>query len=414
MLHRTARAFLSYPRRAAPVAAAPRGVHSGSQLTTTLNTHPPASHYVMPTYRIMDERGAILPGCAIDPELTQDVIMRVYRTMVRSTVMDTLLYESQRQGRISFFLTSYGEEGAVLGAAAALQPDDEVFAQYRECSLLLWRGYPVEAVVDQCFSSVDDLGKGRMMPVHYGSRKLHFQTISSPLGTQIPQAAGAAYAHKLDRNGRVALCFFGEGAASEGDFHSGVNFAATTRAPVIFFCRNNQWAISTPASEQYGGDGIAGRGLAFGLHTIRVDAGDFFACFDAVKRARAIALADGGQPVMVESMGYRESHHSTSDDSTRYRSVDEIEAWRKKSNPVLRLRAFLEARGWWSEAQEKELVAAEKRAVLDTVAKVEAKPRFPLTGLFEDVYKEKPPHLEEQEREMEAHMALYPPSPAGH
>ena len=90
MLHRAARAFLSHPRRAAAAATAPRGVHSGSQLTTTLNTHPPASHYVMPTYRIMDERGAILPGCAIDPELTQDVIMRVYRTMVRSTVMDTL------------------------------------------------------------------------------------------------------------------------------------------------------------------------------------------------------------------------------------------------------------------------------------------------------------------------------------
>jgi 2-oxoisovalerate dehydrogenase E1 component alpha subunit len=367
----------------------------------------------MPTYRVMDEGGAILPGCAIDSDLTQDVILRVYRTMVRSMAIDKVLYESQRQGRISFFLTSYGEEGAVLGAAAALRPDDEVFAQYRELSLLLWRGFTMEAVVDQCFSSVDDVGKGRMMPVHYGSRAHFFQTISSPLGTQIPQAAGAAYAHKLDKNGRVALCFFGEGAASEGDFHAGVNFAATTRAPVIFFCRNNQWAISTPSHEQYGGDGIAGRGLAFGLHTIRVDAGDIFACYEAVKRARAIALADGGQPVMVESMGYRESHHSTSDDSTRYRSTEEIEAWRLKSNPVVRLRAHLVARGWWSDAQERELVAAEKRAVLDTIAKVEAKPKYPLAGLFEDVYKEKPAHLAEQEAEMLEHLKLYPPA-AGH
>ncbi len=388
-------------------------MHSGSAIVTKLNTHPPSSHYVMPTYRVMDESGAILPGCFIDSDLTEDVIMRVYRTMVRSVVMDTLLYESQRQGRISFYLTSFGEEGAVMGAAAALRPDDEVFAQYREASLLLWRGYPVEAIVDQCFSSVDDAGKGRMMPVHYGSRKLFFQTISSPLGTQIPQAVGAAYAHKLDGNGRVALCFFGEGAASEGDFHAGVNFAATTKAPVIFFCRNNQWAISTPASEQYGGDGIAGRGLAFGLHTLRVDAGDFFACYEAVKTARAIALSDGGRPVMIESMGYRESHHSTSDDSTRYRSAAEIDAWRKKSNPVLRLRAHVEARGWWSDAQERELVAAEKKMVLDTVARVEAKPKYPLAGLFEDVYKEKPPHLAEQEKELMEHLALYPPS-AGH
>ena len=231
--------------RAIPRASPPptRAVHSGSPITSTLNTHPPRSHYVMPTFRLMDETGALLPGVSLDPALTQDVILRAYRTMVRSFVMDTLLYESQRQGRISFYLTAYGEEGAVLGAAMALQPDDEVLAQYREASLLLWRGYTLEQVADQLFSTSDDPGKGRMMPVHYGNRKLHFQTISSPLGTQIPQAAGAAYAHKMDANGRVVVCFFGEGAASESDFHAGVNIAATTRVPVIFFCRNNQWAI---------------------------------------------------------------------------------------------------------------------------------------------------------------------------
>ena len=201
--------FLRSPLRRplpAPARAGGRaGVHSGSAIVTKLNTHPPSSHYVMPTYRVMDESGSILPGCFIDSDLTEDVIMRVYRTMVRAVVMDTLLYESQRQGRISFYLTSFGEEGAVMGAAAALQPDDEVFAQYREVSLLLWRGFPVEAIVDQCFSSVDDAGKGRMMPVHYGSRELHVQTISSPLATQIPQAAGSAYSHKLARSGRVVV-----------------------------------------------------------------------------------------------------------------------------------------------------------------------------------------------------------------
>ena len=395
-----------------------RAVHSGSPITSTLNTHPPHTHYVMPTFRVMDESGALLPGAALEPELTQEVILAAYRTMVRAWVMDTLFYDSQRQGRISFYLTSYGEEGAVVGSALALQPDDDVLAQYREVSLLLWRGYTVEQVADQCFSSVDDPGKGRMMPVHYGSPQLHFQTISSPLGTQIPQAAGIAYAHKVDGNGRVVACYFGEGAASESDFHAGVNIAATTKVPVIFFCRNNQWAISTPSSEQYGGDGIAGRGLAFGLHTIRVDAGDVFAVFAATKAARAIALGrgvEGGgtRPVLIESMGYRESHHSTSDDSTRYRSVEDIDAWRLKSNPVRRLRLFLEARGLWSAEQEAELVAKEKALVLGTIAAVEAKPKYPLSGLFEDVYKEKPPHLAEQEAELAAHLKRYPAAP-GH
>jgi 2-oxoisovalerate dehydrogenase E1 component alpha subunit len=193
----------------------------------------------------------------------------------------------------------------------ALQPDDEVFAQYREVGLLLHRGFSVEQVADQCFATASDLGKGRMMPVHYGSKELHVQTISSPLATQIPQAAGAAYAQKLAGNGRIVACYFGEGAASEGDFHAGMNIAATMGSPVIFFCRNNQYAISTPSREQYRGDGIAGRGLAYGMHTIRVDGNDIFAVFAATKAARAIASGKGPdglqQPVLIEAMTYRES-----------------------------------------------------------------------------------------------------------
>ena len=122
----------------------------------------------------------------------------------------------------------------------------------------------MQQCADQCVANVDDLGKGRMMPIHYGSKALNFHTISSPLGTQIPQAVGAAYALKLDRKRAVAMVYFGEGAASEGDFHAGLNMAATLEAPVLFFCRNNGYAISTPTKEQFRGDGIAGRGVALG------------------------------------------------------------------------------------------------------------------------------------------------------
>lgn len=136
-----------------------------------------------------------------------------------------------------------------VGSAAALSDEDMVFAQYREHGVLLWRGFGIQEAVDQCFSNVGDKGKGRQMPIHYGSRRLHFQTISSPLGTQIPQAVGAAYAFKVQQKDAVAICYFGEGAASEGDFHAALNFSATLDVPVLFFCRNNGYAISTPSSE---------------------------------------------------------------------------------------------------------------------------------------------------------------------
>jgi len=136
-----------------------------------------------------------------------------------------------------------------VGSAAALSNEDMVFAQYREHGVLLWRGFSIQEAVDQCFSNIGDKGKGRQMPIHYGSRRLHFQTISSPLGTQIPQAVGAAYAFKVQQKDAVAICYFGEGAASEGDFHAALNFSATLDVPVLFFCRNNGYAISTPSSE---------------------------------------------------------------------------------------------------------------------------------------------------------------------
>lgn len=321
--------------------------------------------------------------------------------------------ESQRQGRISFYMTSWGEEATHIGSAMALADDDEVFAQYREQGVILWRGFSLQQVADQCFSNIDDLGKGRQMPVHYGSAAHHFQTISSPLATQIPQAVGAAYFRKLEGKGNAVVCYFGEGAASEGDFHAGMNMATTQSAPIIFFCRNNGFAISTPVAEQYRGDGIAARGIAYGMHTIRVDGNDIWAVYEATKRAREIAVgADGSgtKPVLVEAMTYRESHHSTSDDSTRYRSTEEIEAWRTNANPIKRLRLFMEQRGWWDQASEDALRAEERKAVLTALATAESKPRPPVSELFTDVYGDAvlPRHLEKQRLELDSHLKEHP------
>lgn len=196
---------------------------------------------------------------------------------------------AQRQGRISFYMQAAGEEAVVVGSAAGLKPQDVIFAQYREVGALLWRGFTVQQCADQCFSNSADLGKGRQMPVHYGTKELNFQTVSSPLTTQLPQAAGAAYALKMnEKNDAIALCYFGEGAASEGDFHAALNFAATAEVPVIYFCRNNGYAISTPTKDQYRGDGIISRAAGYGMYAIRVDGNDVFAVKKAVEEVLAL------------------------------------------------------------------------------------------------------------------------------
>jgi 2-oxoisovalerate dehydrogenase E1 component alpha subunit len=300
-----------------------------------------------------------------------------------------------------------GEEAAVVGSAAALEPQDTIFSQYREAGALLWRGFTLQQAADQCFSNAGDLGKGRQMPVHYGSAELNFQTVSSPLATQIPQAAGAAYALKLNpNNDAVVMCYFGEGAASEGDFHAGLNFAATTESPCIFFCRNNGYAISTPTKDQYRGDGIISRAAGYGMAAIRVDGNDIFAVHRATQEARRLALAER-RPVFIEVMSYRRGHHSTSDDSTRYRSVKEINEWSALC-PLRRTRKYMEGNGWWSEELEKELRDEERLGVLTALETAERKGPPSLNELFSDVYDAVPKHLQRQERELLEHMAKYP------
>lgn len=178
------------------------------------------------------------------------------------------------------------------------------------------------------------------MPVHYGSNVLNYQTISSPLATQIPQASGAAYAYKLSGENKIVCCYFGEGAASEGDFHAALNFAATRDCPVLFFCRNNGFAISTPVKDQFRGDGIASRAAGYGITVIRVDGNDIWAVYDATQKAREY-IRTHGRPVLLEAMSYRQGHHSTSDDSTRYREVAEIKRWKAESDPIDRLKKHL-------------------------------------------------------------------------
>jgi 2-oxoisovalerate dehydrogenase E1 component alpha subunit len=282
-----------------------------------------------------------------------------------------------------------------------------VFAQYRELGVLLWRGFTLQQAADQCFSNESDLGKGRQMPVHYGSKELNFQTIASPLATQMPQAVGAAYSYKMSNADAISICYFGEGAASEGDFHGALNFAATLEVPIIFFCRNNGYAISTPVADQYRGDGIISRAVGYGMHAIRVDGNDLLAVRAATKAAREIAVSKSC-PVLIEAMTYRQGHHSTSDDSTRYRSLTEIKYWQDNFDCVTRFRLYMEKKGWWNAEQEQALRDTERFAVLQALEKAETKNKPHYSELFNDVYETKTNNLLQQEESLRQHIAKYP------
>lgn len=343
---------------------------------------------------------------AQEPALSEDVARKMYDTMEYIRVLDERMIGAQRQGRISFYLASTGEEAAAVGSAAALSPDDMIMSQYREQGALAYRGYTTSQFMNQMFSNEKDPNKGRQMPIHYGDKALNFMTISSPLGTQIPQAAGYAYGQKMAGNDAITICYFGEGAASEGDFHAGLNMAAVLKCPVIFFCRNNGYAISTPADEQFAGDGIASRGLGYGVKTIRVDGNDPLAVYAATKRARELALEERC-PVLIEAMTYRLAAHSTSDDPTGYRSREEEDKWRAK-DPIQRMAKWLQQKGWYDEAANKQLIDETRQEVLKALKEAEKVSVNPIEDIVNDVYDEVPWHLKDQLDDLKDHIRQYP------
>ncbi|OMH81034.1 2-oxoisovalerate dehydrogenase subunit alpha, mitochondrial [Zancudomyces culisetae] len=359
----------------------------------------------MSMYSVMDANG-VINNKENEPTVSKEDAVSMYKNMLAINHLDQVLYEAQRQGRISFYMTSHGEE-ALVSTALALDPNDYVYTQYRELGVFLQRGYTIDDVMNQCFSNKYDPAKGRQMPVHYGSKKLKLMTVSSPLATQIPQAAGTGYALKREGNGNVVMCYFGDGAASEGDFHAALNMAATLSCPTIFFCRNNGYAISTPSTEQYKGDGIVSRGAGYGIASIRVDGNDLWALYNATKAARDYASTQN-KPVLIEAMTYRVGHHSTSDDSTSYRPKKEAEDWTRKDNPITRYRRWLEDKGWWNNELDNQERVALRRAVLESLSRAEKCKKPNINYMFTDVYDELTQNLKEEIAEMQQLVNKYP------
>ncbi|KAK4490156.1 hypothetical protein RD792_000813 [Penstemon davidsonii] len=352
----------------------------------------------IPCYRVLDDDGYPIAGSTYE-QVDKETAVKMYKSMVTLQIMDTIFYEAQRQGRISFYLTSMGEEAINIATAAALSFDDIILPQYREPGILLWRGFTLQEFANQCFGTKDDYGKGRQMPIHYGSKQHNFFTISSPIATQLPQAAGVAYSLKMDNKEACVVAFTGDGGTSEGDFHAGMNFAAVMEAPVLFICRNNGWAISTPVSEQFRSDGVVVKGQAYGIRSIRVDGNDTLAVYSAIRAAREMVIREQ-KPVLVEALTYRVGHHSTSDDSTKYRPLDEIEHWKTARSPLARFRKWVQRNGWWNDEGETELRGSIRKQLLNAIQVAEKTEKPSLEDLFTDVYDNLPLNLHEQEKSL--------------
>lgn len=364
-----------------------------------------------PLFRVMDTKGNILA-----PEydtLTKEYLMDALKVMVTCREMDVVYNNAQRQNRITFYMTGTYEEGANYGAISAIKPDDALFIQYREFPMLMHRGLTPLDILNNLKGNRDDAVVGRCLALMNASVKKNVFPCSAPLGNRNPHAAGAGYYFRTKGLDRVAMVAFGEGSASEGDFHASLNFAATLGAQTLFFCRNNCYAISTFREDQYAGDGIAPRCIGYGMPAIKVDGHDLLAVHHAVKRAREMIIERKG-PVLVEAYTYRGGDHSTSDSAASYRTPDRMGPVMKYldsiGDPITRLGLMMEHKGYLSNAAAtiKEIGEKVKAECLNNLKKID-QTKMPYYNLmFEDVYSEMPWNIKEQREEFAEHLKKYP------
>jgi 2-oxoisovalerate dehydrogenase E1 component alpha subunit len=353
--------------------------------------------------RVLDDDGnAVGPW---RPEISDEQLRFGLRTMMKTRIFDARMVIAQRQKKMSFYMTSLGEEAIGTAHAMALQPGDMNFPTYRQQSLLMANEVSMVDMICQLLSNERDPMKGRQLPVMYSVRQSGFFTISGNLATQFVQAVGWGMASAIKGDTKIASAWIGDGATAESDFNTALTFAHVYKAPVILNVVNNQWAISSFQAIA-GGESVtfAARGVGSGIASLRVDGNDFLAVYAASKWAAERARSNLG-PTLIEWVTYRAGPHSTSDDPSKYRPADDWSHF-PLGDPIVRLRRHLTKLGLWSDeehaateaALEAEIIAAQKEAEsFGTLANG----RVPsAASMFEDVYKEMPEHLRRQRQEL--------------
>lgn len=354
-----------------------------------------------------DQHQAVGPW---NPGLTPETLREGLRFMLLTRVFDDRMQRTQRQGKITFYMRSYGEEAVSVAAAMALLPGDMLFPSYRNQGLHLVRGMPLVEMMCQLLSNTRDMCRGRQLPVMYHSAQRRLFSISGNLATQVPQAVGWAMAAAIKGEDDIAATWLGEGSTAESDFHYALLFSKVYSAPVIINVVNNQWAISTfqgfAGGEQLS---FAAHGPGVGVAGLRIDGNDFLAVHAATSWAAERARKGFGA-TLIEHVTYRAGPHSTSDDPTRYRPKDDFEFW-PLGDPVTRLKNHLIALGEWSEAQHAALITElEARVATDWKEAVKhgslnEGPKLDPALMFDDVFKTLPPHLRVQREALLAELA---------
>ena len=352
--------------------------------------------------QILDENGVLDKQLAKDT-LADEQVVFLYEQMNICRALDEIAFKLQRSGRMGTYPQNKGQEAAALGSGfAARKGIDFLVPCYRENAALFLHGLPMHYILLHWMGDE----RGNQIPAG-----VNMTPLSIPIGTQMLHATGIAWAFKLRKEDRAVITYFGDGATSEGDFHEAMNFATTQNVPVVFFCQNNQWAISVPREIQMSSETVAQKAIAYGAQGIQVDGNDIFAVYKATREALERARQGGGV-TLIEAVTYRLADHTTADDARRYRDEAEVASWRAK-DPIIRTRKYLESKSLWNDTRQVELEDRAKTIVAEVVRTAETIAKPSTDDIFDYTYATLDPELERQKRTMRTSSLGQDPSQIG-
>ncbi len=333
--------------------------------------------------QVMDENGNV-DDSLFPKDLDDNRIVEMYRYMLFARALDAKMLSLQRQGRAATYAPLIGQEGEQIGSAFALREKDTFVPNFRQHGVFLVRGFPLENFMVY-WKGYEDGGK---IPANFGGT-----AVSVPVGTQVPHAAGIAFARKYKNSDAAVVAYVGDGGTSEGDFYEGINFAGIMKLPLVTIIENNQWAISVPRSKQTAAQTLAQKAIAAGIKGMQVDGNDLLAMYKATSEAIAAASRREG-PTLIEAVTYRMSMHTTADDPTKYRSDEEVAEWQNR-DPIKRVKAYLVKKGFWNDEMEKQTMDEQLKKIdgaVDEAEKFKPDPK----SMFENVYSFMPDALKQE------------------
>ncbi len=343
-------------------------------------------------FQVMDNDGKIIAEKWM-PELSDEKILKAYKDMLFARQADLMTVNYQRQGRIYTYPPNYGQEAIAGAVAQIMREDDWLVPAFRELGAYLAKG----ATLQEMFMYFMGYEEGSIF-----KNAKNFVPVSVPIASQLVHAAGIGYEIKYNKKDQVAFTFVGDGGTSEGEFHEALNFAAVWDAPVVFIIQNNQYGISTPVSVQTRAKNLAVKAVGYGMKGIQVDGNDFFAMTKAVQEATDHARSGKG-PVLIEAVTYRKGAHTTSDDPTKYRTEEEEKEW-DKTDPLKRLKSFLENKKLWSDKEEEKVLPEYKKEIDRHFVAAENYGEYPLDDVFKFLYTDMPDSLKSQQVEHERYL----------